>query len=80
MVGYSSSLRQRSQILIGLEQVATTLHQFELALVPGLLQTSDYTRTLMTTLAPTTPIEVMENRVAARMIRQHVLSGADPSP
>ncbi|MGH3688340.1 MAG: helix-turn-helix domain-containing protein [Pseudonocardiaceae bacterium] len=74
----SSALPKLTQIMVGLEQAATTVRQFELALMPGLLQTSDYARVLMTTLAPTTPIEVLENRVAARMIRQHVLTGADP--
>ncbi len=74
----SSALPKLTQTLVGLEQAATTVRQFELALVPGLLQTSDYARALMTSLAPTTPIEVLENKVAARMIRQHVLTGADP--
>jgi len=74
----TSPLPKLTQTMVGLEQAATTARQFELALVPGLLQTSDYARALMTTLAPTTPIEVLENRVAARMIRQHVLTGVDP--
>lgn len=74
----SSALPKPYQMMVGLEQAATMMRQFELALVPGLLQTSDYARTLMTTIAPTTPIEVLENRVAARMIRQHVLTGDDP--
>jgi hypothetical protein len=54
------------------------MRQFELAQVPGLLQTSSYARALRTAIAPTTPIEVLENQIAARMIRQHVLTGADP--
>ncbi|MGH3827068.1 MAG: DUF5753 domain-containing protein, partial [Pseudonocardiaceae bacterium] len=74
----SSALPKPFQTLVGLEQAATTVRDFALALVPGLLQTSDYTRALMTTITPTTPIEVLENRIAARMIRQHVLTGADP--
>ncbi|MGH3887842.1 MAG: helix-turn-helix domain-containing protein [Pseudonocardiaceae bacterium] len=74
----SSALPKLTQTIVGLEQAATTVRQFELALLPGLLQTSDYARALMTTLEPTRPIEVLENLVAARMIRQHVLTGADP--
>jgi len=46
--------------------------------VPGLLQTSDYARALMAAIEPTTPPEVLENRVAARMIRQQVLTRSDP--
>ncbi|MGH3803215.1 MAG: DUF5753 domain-containing protein, partial [Pseudonocardiaceae bacterium] len=74
----TSAVPKPYQMMVGLEQAATMMRQFELALLPGLLQTSDYARTLMTTIAPTTPIEVLENLVAARMIRQHVLTGADP--
>lgn len=74
----SSALPKHTQTMVGLEQAATMMREFALALVPGLLQTSDYARALMTTIAPTTPIEVLENRIAARMIRQHMLTGADP--
>ncbi|MGH3930227.1 MAG: helix-turn-helix domain-containing protein [Pseudonocardiaceae bacterium] len=74
----NSPIPKPHQTMVGLEQAATTMRQFELALVPGLLQTSDFARALMSTIAPTTPIEVLENRVAARMIRQQVLTGADP--
>ncbi|HKR48495.1 MAG TPA: helix-turn-helix transcriptional regulator [Pseudonocardiaceae bacterium] len=74
----TSALPKPTQTMVGLEQAATVIREFALALVPGLLQTSDYARTLMATLEPTTPIEVLENRVAARMIRQHVLTGVDP--
>ncbi|MGH3775114.1 MAG: helix-turn-helix domain-containing protein [Pseudonocardiaceae bacterium] len=75
---HSSALPKPFQTMVGLEQAATVMREFELALVPGLLQTSDYARALMTTLAPTRPVEVLENLIAARMIRQHVLTGADP--
>ncbi len=73
----SSALPKPYQTMVGLEQAATMMRQFELALMPGLLQTSDYARALLTTLEPTTPIEVLENLIAARMIRQHVLTGTD---
>ncbi|MGH3831497.1 MAG: helix-turn-helix domain-containing protein [Pseudonocardiaceae bacterium] len=74
----ASALPKPPQTMVGLEQAATTVREFALALVPGLLQTSDYARTLMTTIEPTTSIEVLENLIAARMIRQHVLTGTDP--
>lgn len=63
---------------VGLEQAATTIRQWELALVPGLLQTSDYTRALFAGIEPTTPIELAENRIATRMIRQQVLKRDEP--
>jgi transcriptional regulator with XRE-family HTH domain len=74
----SSALPKPFQTMAGLEQAATTVRQFELAMVPGLLQTSDYARALMTAFVPTLPPEVLENRVGARMVRQQVLTQADP--
>jgi len=74
----TSPVPKPAQTLIGLEQAATTVRQFELAVVPGLLQTSDYARALMAAIEPTTPPEVLENLVAARMIRQQVLTRPDP--
>jgi hypothetical protein len=56
-----------------LEQAATAIRQFELALVPGLLQTSDYARALVAANGSATPIEEAENFIAARMIRQQIL-------
>jgi Domain of unknown function (DUF5753)/Helix-turn-helix domain len=73
-----SALPKPFQTMVGLEQATTMMRQFELALIPGLLQTSDYARALMTTVTPTMPIEVRESRIAARMIRQGVLTGAAP--
>jgi Domain of unknown function (DUF5753) len=37
----ASALPKPYQTMVGLEQAATTVRQFELALVPGLLQISD---------------------------------------
>ncbi|MDQ3990096.1 MAG: DUF5753 domain-containing protein [Actinomycetota bacterium] len=42
------------QTMAGLEQAATTVRQFELAVVPGLLQTSDYARALVAAIEPAT--------------------------
>lgn len=74
----TSGLPKGVHLLAGLEQAASTIRQFELALVPGLLQTSDYARALVNTVDVTTPIEVAEQFVAARMIRQQVIKREDP--
>jgi hypothetical protein len=58
----TSALPKHTQTMVGLEQAATMMREFALTLAPGLLQTSDYARVLMTTITPTTPIEVLENR------------------
>jgi transcriptional regulator with XRE-family HTH domain len=61
------------------EAEATTLRLFEHTLVPGLFQTEDYARA---TLAanPHTSADVVEERVAARMARQEILTREDPPP
>lgn len=69
----SSAVPKGTQTLVGLEQSATAIRQFELALVPGLLQTSEYARALMTEIGQALPADELERRVAARMTRQHIL-------
>ncbi|WP_131770579.1 helix-turn-helix domain-containing protein [Candidatus Protofrankia californiensis] len=74
----SSAVPKDTHTLVGLEQAASTIRQFELALVPGLLQTSDYARAMVAAIDPTTPIPMTENFVAARMIRQQVITRGRP--
>ena len=69
----SSPVPKEIHTLVGLEPAATEIRQFQLALVPGLLQTSEYARALMAAIEPATPPETLESRVAARMIRQQAL-------
>lgn len=75
----SSALPKSVHLLVGLEQAATTIRQFELALVPGLLQTSDYARALATATNSGASIETAEGFVAARMIRQRVIKREEPA-
>lgn len=65
--------------LLSLESDLVQLRDFQNQLVPGLLQTPDYARAVMTAVNPGhySP-EELEQRVAARMIRQHVLHKAPP--
>jgi hypothetical protein len=70
----ASAFPKHFQSFVGLEQVATTMRQFELALLPGLLQTSDYARALMMSIEDMASPDVLERLVAARMARQHVLT------
>lgn len=58
------------------EREATTLRAFELALVPGLLQTEAYARAVLSTWGHDP--EEKEELVAGRMHRQKVLSGDKP--
>lgn len=59
------------------EREAVALRTFELAVVPGLLQTEDYARAIFRTRLKTTD-EQIEELVAARMKRQEILARGDP--
>lgn len=62
---------------VGLEDDATSVRSFEIALIPGLLQTEQYARDLHT-LRGALPNKDVERRVRARMHRQRRLTGPDP--
>jgi predicted XRE-type DNA-binding protein len=62
---------------VGLESAATAVRNFELAVVPGLLQTEDYTRAVMSAAWPESPAEA-ERRVQLRIARQACLTEDPP--
>lgn len=64
----------RSQEYMALEAEAIALHWYEPLLIPGLLQTKDYSRELMSGHCPPLDDETVEERVAARMRRQEALT------
>jgi transcriptional regulator with XRE-family HTH domain len=64
--------------LIRFESEATAIYNFEPLLLPGLVQTAEYTRTLMRKSALTRTGPEIESMVAVRMNRQRVLDRADP--
>jgi hypothetical protein len=74
----STALPKAVHLLAGLEQAATTIREFQLVLLPGLLQTSEYTRAVVAATDPGASIEVAEGWVAARMIRQQIIKRDDP--
>ncbi|MFJ2741798.1 Scr1 family TA system antitoxin-like transcriptional regulator [Streptomyces sp. NPDC087440] len=61
---------------VDLEPHATSISEFEGSLIPGLLQTADYARVLMTSATPERSDEQAEKMVCARLERQKIL--ADP--
>jgi Domain of unknown function (DUF5753)/Helix-turn-helix domain len=65
--------------LLSLEGGLVELRDFQNQLVHGLLQTPDYARAVMSTVFPGkhSP-EELERRVAARMVRQHILRKESP--
>lgn len=57
-----------------LEAEAVDLHVYANHVVPGLLQTEEYARAVFTMRRPLLREEVIEQRVAARLIRQEIFS------
>jgi transcriptional regulator with XRE-family HTH domain len=63
---------------LGLEQAASLIRGYEVAFVPGLLQTEDYARAVAR-LADGVSEAQVEQRVTLRLHRQQVLHGPDPA-
>lgn len=66
------------QQLLHVEATLLAVRQVEMIVVPGLLQTPDYTRALVTGVNPGLDYEVIERRVLARMARQRILYRPKP--
>ncbi|MGW6521708.1 helix-turn-helix domain-containing protein [Streptomyces sp. NPDC054962] len=62
--------------LIGLEADATRIYCYENHVVPGLLQTTDYTRALVSNGLPAASREEVERRVRLRLERQRMVRSA----
>jgi transcriptional regulator with XRE-family HTH domain len=60
------------------ERRATVIRQYHALVLPGLLQTPDYGRALITAGRPDAKPEVIESLLAARLERQEILSRDDP--
>ncbi len=58
---------------IGLEKEAASISDFGLALVPGLLQTAEYARSILRAGVPALAPRIVEKRVQARIARQRLL-------
>ncbi|PSK88045.1 helix-turn-helix protein [Murinocardiopsis flavida] len=77
---YESHLREDAQSTIALEEQASRIVNFELMLIPGLLQTAEYARDIIQASNFDDSPQVIETKVAARMARQSVLSRPDHAP
>jgi transcriptional regulator with XRE-family HTH domain len=63
---------------LSVEAALVALRQFETMLIPGLLQTADFTRALINGANPGLAADVVERRVMARLARQQILTRPDP--
>ncbi len=62
---------------VGLESAAVRIQTYELLFVPGLLQTEDYARAIVTRGHPESSDATSEERVRVRMSRQRLLARPD---
>jgi transcriptional regulator with XRE-family HTH domain len=77
---YSDVVTEEHLAFIGLEAEATVVLQWQIYVVPGLLQTEAYARDIFSgyqEVSPTAPA-IIERRVETRMIRQRVLTRDQP--
>jgi hypothetical protein len=65
------------QTYVGLEEAASLLRVYEVQFVPGLLQTADYARAVISLGQPGAPEEEVERRLSIRMTRQELLAKQD---
>jgi transcriptional regulator with XRE-family HTH domain len=75
---YRRDLPEDFHPVFNLEIAATALMQFETLLVPGLLQTADYARAVISGITPGLSDDEIDRRVAARLARQQILSKDKP--
>jgi hypothetical protein len=71
---YGDVIPEYFDVYIGLEESAASLAWYEPELIPGLLQTPDYTRTLIRGADPVVHEAEIERRVQVRVARQALLT------
>jgi transcriptional regulator with XRE-family HTH domain len=71
-------LRLPYSTYVGLEAEATSISDYGLGIIPGLLQTPDYARAVVRAAVPQWSPEIVEQRVTGRMARQQILREEDP--
>jgi hypothetical protein len=76
---YSDAIQPRFATYIGLESAASEIKIYEVALIPGLLQTEEYARAVITAGSVGADGDVAERSLAVLMARQPLLTGDDPS-
>lgn len=64
--------------VLAFEREAVRIHGWELGAVPGLLQTEDYARALISSGRPADSASAIDRLVAARIERQAILAGDNP--
>ncbi|MBA9008006.1 helix-turn-helix domain-containing protein [Thermomonospora cellulosilytica] len=75
---YSGAIPEWFQVYVVLEASASEIRGYESELVPGIMQTEDYARAILSTAPILDSDEEIENKVAVRVNRQARLTGDNP--
>src|SRR6266700_294612 len=68
------------QVYVGLEEAATLIRVYEVQFVPGLLQTEEYARAVVTQGSPNLAPAEVDNRVNVRLGRQRLFAKTENAP
>ncbi|MEU2033232.1 helix-turn-helix domain-containing protein [Nocardia amamiensis] len=74
---YGDVIPEGFEVYIGLEEAAARLSTYENELVPGLLQTEGYTRSVLSASHPELSADAVDRRVRLRQARQALVTRAD---
>jgi hypothetical protein len=75
---YGDIMADWFEAYLGLEMAASVIRTFDLQFVHGLFQTEDYARAVTLLGYSTAPAKEIDRRVAIRMRRQELITGANP--
>jgi transcriptional regulator with XRE-family HTH domain len=75
---YSDTIQPQFATYLGLESAASEIRIYEVSLIPDLLQTEDYARTVIGAGMVNSAYEDIERKVELLMARQPALTRADP--
>jgi transcriptional regulator with XRE-family HTH domain len=76
---YSGAMPAWFRPYVDLEEAAQVIRTYEVQFVPGLLQTEDYARAVITQGRTDRPEEEVAARVALRLRRQRILTASNPT-
>ncbi|QMU68742.1 helix-turn-helix transcriptional regulator [Streptacidiphilus sp. P02-A3a] len=74
---FSDAMPNWFQTYVGLEEASALIRLYEVQFVPGLLQTEDYMRSLMTLNRPNLDRSEVDRRINVRMHRQKLVEDAE---
>jgi transcriptional regulator with XRE-family HTH domain len=74
----TSSYTEAAELLVTHEAEATKIHDWDLRVVPGLLQTEAYARAVIRASLPLAPNNTVDDLVSKRMARQRTITRDNP--